>query len=491
MDLSAFSKATIMVLGDVMLDRYLWGEVKRISPEAPVPVVNIRERSDVLGGAGNVAANLKGLGAAPILIGVCGNDENGNKLRRILGEKTIECRLIGDPTRQTITKTRVMGKNQQLFRLDEEDIAILSPETEETLLLEVTNHLESCQAVILSDYGKGLFQTPCFCRKVIEQCREKKIPVFIDPKGKAWERYGGALCVTPNLSELGLVYASEIASDLDAIKQAAQSVCDAYQFETLLLTLGERGMCLVEKKSPPILIPAKAREVYDVSGAGDTVIATLALSVATGFSFKQAAGLANTAAGIVVGKIGTQPILREELEAALKQHDLENRLTVSGKTSSRDAAILQIQAWRAAGDSIVFTNGCYDLLHPGHIDLLKRSKALGDRLVVGLNTDASVRRLKGKTRPILTETDRSAVLGALSSVDLVVLFDEDTPLRLIEALRPDVLVKGADYKIESVVGREVVESCGGRVVLQPLLEGYSTTGIVNRLLAGRDGEERP
>ncbi|MBU0992778.1 MAG: bifunctional D-glycero-beta-D-manno-heptose-7-phosphate kinase/D-glycero-beta-D-manno-heptose 1-phosphate adenylyltransferase HldE [Proteobacteria bacterium] len=485
-DISLFNRVNILVVGDVMLDRYLWGDARRISPEAPVPVVNITERSEVLGGAGNVAANLSGLGCQTLVIGICGQDENGGKLAQIFKNKGIRTCLVLDDTRQTITKTRVMAKNQQLFRLDEEDITILPPATEKELLSAVKTHIKDYHAVIISDYGKGIFQTPFVCRKMIELCRERNIPVFVDPKGKDWERYEGASCVTPNLSELSLIRASDISSDTAKIEKAAQEICETYCFDNLLVTMGAKGMCFVENKKPPLIITARAKEVFDVSGAGDTVIATLAAGVSAGLSFRSAASLANTAAGVVVGKIGTQPIIRSELASALRQTDAENGLNASGKTAAMDAAILQVQAWRAKGEKIVFTNGCYDLLHPGHIDLLHKSRALGDRLVVGLNTDASVRRLKGEKRPILNENDRSAILSALSCVDLVVLFDEDTPLRLIKALRPDILVKGADYRLEDVVGRDVVESYGGKVMLVTLLEGYSTTGIVNRLLSAYD-----
>lgn len=485
-DLEKFSDVKVLVIGDIMLDRYLWGDVKRISPEAPVPVVRVEERSEVLGGAGNVVSNLSGLGCSVSVSGVCGTDENGTKLKRLFSGNSVETFIFDDKKRPTISKTRIMAHNQQLFRLDEEKTHVLSDELAFRILDKIRKTLSGFNAVILSDYGKGIFNTGDFCQKVIRMCQKRSIPVFVDPKGKDWERYKGATCVTPNAQELGLVSQVTIDGNEEKLIEIAQTVCEKYDFSWLLVTRGSKGMCLVEKKKEHSLISSKAREVYDVSGAGDTVISTLAAGISCGLSFLEAAELANNAAGVVVGKLGTQPIIRTELEAVLKMNDGRAQMGTAGKILSRSAGILQAQAFRANGEKIVFTNGCYDLLHPGHIDLLHKSKALGDRLVVGLNTDQSVRRLKGEKRPILSENDRSAILSALECVDLVILFDEDTPLKLIQSLKPDILVKGADYKLDEVVGREEVESYGGEVALVPLLEGYSTTGIVNKLISTYD-----
>lgn len=485
-DLQKFSSRKILVIGDVMLDRYVWGDVARISPEAPVPIVRVKENSEVLGGAGNVVSNLSGLGCNVSVFGVCGKDENGKKLKKLFAEKNVESFIYEDDGRPTISKTRIMAHHQQLFRLDEEKTDILPESLEKQLIEGFGEKLEGCHSVIISDYGKGIFQTKEVSRKIIQMCKDRKIPVFVDPKGKDWTRYKGATCVTPNTAELGLVSRQTEDSDEDGFIESAKSVCETYQFDWLLVTRGGKGMCLVEQKKAHHVISAKAREVYDVSGAGDTVIATLAAGVSCGLSFKKASELANTAAGVVVGKLGTQPIHRAELEAALKLNDAEIQTRGKNKILSLSEGILQAQAFRAKDETIVFTNGCYDLLHPGHIDLLHKSKALGDRLVVGLNTDASVRRLKGEKRPILNENDRSAILSALGCVDLVILFDEDTPLNLIRSLKPDILVKGADYTLDQVVGRDEVESYGGKVSLVPLLEGYSTTGIVNKLMSTYD-----
>ena len=475
-----FSKARVLVIGDLILDRYLWGEVSRISPEAPVPVVRVRERSEALGGAGNVAANLAGLKVGVTLIGLCGNDEPRMRLKAMLDKKGIAHHLLTDSSRPTITKSRIMAQGQQVLRLDEEEPFLLSPWLHEELFSLIEKTLSQSRTVILSDYGKGLHQTPGITRRIINLCKEHSIPVLVDPKGKDWERYQGATCVTPNSAELELVSSKTIGTDERQLMSAARATRRKYSLDWLLVTRGPKGMCLVGGDNGPLHIPAQAREVYDVSGAGDTVIATLGAGVASGLSFPDAALLANAAAGVVVGKLGTQPITLPELNAVLQITERGNQTGRSGKIATRSAARMQVQAWRTSGERIVFTNGCFDLLHPGHIHLLHESRALGERLVVGLNTDASVRRLKGPTRPIVSEEDRAAVLSALTCVDLVVPFREDTPLSLIKALRPDILVKGGDYRPETVVGREIVESYGGHVRLIPLLEGYSTTTLAHK-----------
>ena len=470
----------VFVVGDVILDRYLWGEVSRISPEAPVPVVRVRERSEALGGAGNVVANLAGLECPATVVGVCGNDEAGKHLQTMLDKKGIENHLLVDSSRPTITKARIMAQGQQVLRLDEEEPLLLSPTLQDQLLSFVEKTLPHCEAAVLSDYGKGLLQTPGVSQAIINLCRTHGVLVLVDPKGKDWERYRGATCITPNSAELELITSKTVGSDEKRLVSTARSTRKRYNLEWILVTRGPKGMCLVGVDGGPFLIPARAREVYDVSGAGDTVVATLAGAVAAGLSFHEAAELANLAAGVVVGKLGTQPITLPELKAACQINGREHQLNRSGKVTTRSAARMQVQAWRSSGEKVVFTNGCFDLLHPGHIHLLHHARALGDRLVVGLNTDESVHRLKGPGRPIVSEEDRAAVLSALGSVDLVVLFGEDTPLLLIKALRPDILVKGGDYRPDEVVGREIVESYGGQVRLIPFLEGYSTTGIAHK-----------
>ena len=481
MNLSTLNQKRILVVGDVMLDRYLWGDARRISPEAPVPVVQVRQQSEVPGGAGNVAANLAGLECPVSILGVCGNDDAGNRLRKIFLEKGIEPLIQESFARPTITKTRVMARGQQLLRLDEEEPRMLSPELEEKIIARFEQKAPVCDVVVLSDYGKGIFQTPNLCRRLIGFCRTRGIPVLVDPKGADWTRYQGATCITPNTAELQRITGSTAEESEPELLQNASTIRSQYGLEWLLVTRGSRGMVLCGNNAAPILIPARAREVFDVSGAGDTVIATLAAGLALGLSFARAAQLSNLAAGIVVGKLGTQPITRPELSSAIELNDMQRQDTGAYKIAALESARILVKSWQSSGQKVVFTNGCYDLLHPGHIHLLHQSRDLGDRLIVGLNTDASVSRLKGNSRPIVTERDRAAIVSALGCVDLVVLFDEDTPLQLIQAIKPDILVKGEDYHLDQVVGREVVESYGGRVCLVPLLQGYSTTQIAEKI----------
>ncbi len=487
-----FSGVRVLVIGDIMLDRYFWGKVRRISPEAPVPVVKMQRTSITLGGAGNVASNLAGLGCTVSVIGLCGPDEKAEAVKKILVQKGINERLIEDPSRSTITKTRIMAHKQQVLRLDEEDTHPLSAEIEQKLKNHVVEELSRCQVVIFSDYGKGLFTSKDLTQALIALARASERPVLVDPKGADWERYQQATCITPNTAELETVVGKSLENDEALLIASARQVRDRYGLEQLLVTRGAWGMCLIEPGDRITLVPAQAREVYDVSGAGDTVIATLAAALGTGASFEQAARTANTAAGIVVGKLGTQPILKSELTTALRFGDGQRYYPYSAaKMAALDGALAKIQEWRAAGEKVVFTNGCFDLLHPGHISLLYQARALGDHLIVGLNTDASVRRLKGPERPILSEQDRAAMLGALACVDLVVHFDQDTPIELIDALQPDILVKGSDYKPEEVVGKDIVESYGGCVRLVNLVQGYSTTRLAEKMNSEKARNQKP
>ena len=476
-----FKNVRILVLGDVMLDRYIMGEVRRISPEAPVPVLRIKERYEVPGGAGNVGNNLAKLGCEPILLGVIGDDAEGAALKGLCVQNEMRDMLVVDRMRPTITKTRIVAKDQQLLRLDDELLDLLPDLVRTELLDRFEKSVAGCRAVVLSDYGKGIFQTPGFCQAVISLASKHGVPVFVDPKGKEWERYRNATCITPNGAELEEVAEVSVRGEAQLVGEA-EKVMERYGAEWVLVTRGSKGMCLVGRRNAPLVIPTIAREVYDVSGAGDTVIAVLAACVACGSNLPEAARIANTAAGIVVGKLGTQPVTAAELEYALQLEESGvNGIRYVGKSGTLESAQMQTQIWRSSGNRIVFTNGCFDLLHPGHIHLLEEARALGDRLIVGLNSDGSVKRLKGPQRPILPESDRMLLLKALSCVDLVIVFEEDTPVRLIEALRPDVLVKGADYLPEQVVGREFVESYGGRVALVGLVDGQSTTRIAQKL----------
>ncbi len=483
---TAFHDSRVLVIGDIMLDRYYWGKVRRISPEAPVPVVKMRRITETLGGAGNVANNLAGLGCRVKVIGICGEDHTADGVRQLFKRKQIEDGLVTDPKRPTTTKTRIMAHKQQVLRLDEEDARPLPAD----LLQTVSDHLERAiddsHAVVISDYGKGMFADRGFTQKIIQSARAQNIPVLVDPKGTAWERYAKATCITPNTAELEAVAGTFLEDDEALLISTACELRKRLDLSWLLVTRGAQGMCLVGPQEQTIRIPAQAREVYDVSGAGDTVIATLAAMLATQASMADASRVANMAAGIVVGKLGTQPILNSELSAALAYADRQHQYPYAAvKIRRLDSALASIQEWKAVSDKIVFTNGCFDLLHPGHISLLHQARALGDRLVVGLNTDDSVRRLKGPQRPILSEHDRAAMLSALECVDLVVYFNEDTPLALIEAIHPDILVKGSDYHPDQVVGKDIVEAYGGTVKLVELIKGYSTTRLTERVRSNK------
>ncbi len=486
LSLENFEHGRILVLGDIMLDRYLWGDVQRISPEAPVPIFHIRKRSETPGGAGNVVSNLIGLHCSITLVGVRGGDAPGERLNRLLQNPRVRTHIVVDSTRPTITKTRVVSHGQQLLRIDEEEVVSLSPQVRREIATLIETSIAECDAVILSDYGKGFFLGDSVVQHIITLANAANAPVIVDPKGKDWDKYRGATCITPNLKELEGVCGDSL-TDKDRLVEAMRWALLTYDLAWLVVTRGPLGMCLMNSEDKePIFVPAVARQVYDVSGAGDTVIATLTLALASGLDFPAAARLANLAAGIVVGKIGTQPISILELQASIATENTGVNGRILSKITSLHSAAIQVQAWKAYGEKIVFTNGCFDLLHPGHIHLLSHAKELGDRLVVGLNADDSVRRLKGPGRPILTERDRAALLSSLDCVDLVILFDEDTPDLLIEALTPHVLVKGADYRREEVVGRATVELYGGRVHLVPILPGYSTSAITNRVLCAND-----
>ena len=481
-----FDGVRVLVVGDVMLDHYIAGQVKRISPEAPVPVVSVAKHWSVPGGAANVARNLVRLGVDVAVAGVVGQDAAADDLRAALAAEGIVDGLTASASRRTTCKTRVLAQGQQLMRLDEEVCAPLSAEEAEALKSGVMSLLRGRQAVILSDYAKGVLLEAAngvnLCRVVIDEARRLGIAVLVDPKGSDWQRYAGAHCVTPNAGEFDVACGLEPGAKLDRPRREslAAELRTRYGVERLLVTRGPKGMALFSPGEAPVYCRAAVREVADVSGAGDTAIATLAASVGKGLPWAESMLLANAAAGVAVGKMGTAPVSLAELNEALREQ------ADNPKLFALPNLVEKIEEWRRKGESIVFTNGCFDLLHPGHISLIRQSAAQGDRLIVGLNSDASVRRLKGPTRPIQNENSRALLLAALSDVDAIVLFDEDTPLELITALRPDVLVKGSDYTIGSVVGAEVVQQAGGRVYLARLIDGCSTTGIVRKIDNQRD-----
>ena len=458
-----------------MLDRYLWGKVDLISPEAPVPVVHVLQASDAAGGAGNVALNLSGLACPVAICGVVGQDPEGRALLDIFSKHRIPIGgIVTAPQRSTIVKTRIIGGHQQMLRLDKEDSAALSPQCLKDLVCAIDKQFEERPAgVILSDYGKGVVSSEV-CSHVIEHARALRIPVLVDPKGYDYTKYACATAICPNRGELARVVAAPL-EELSRLFVLGQKLRRKVEVDYIVLTLSELGIALIGEDGV-IDFPALAHEVFDVSGAGDTVIAVLAASMKAGLHLHDSIRLANLAAGIVVGKLGTVPVAREELLAAVMapvQPDSEKCLSLPG-------VLGKLAKWRSAGDRIVFTNGCFDILHAGHISLLDRARSAGDRLIVGLNTDRSVAALKGPSRPIVSELERARVLSALSAVDAVVLFDEETPLSLIQALRPHVLVKGGDYAADEIVGAKEVQQGGGQVVIVPLVEGLSSSEILRK-----------
>ncbi len=475
------SRARVMCLGDVMLDHFIYGEVSRISPEAPVPVFRVTRDDLMLGGAGNVARNLSALGTASVFVASVGNDAAGDEVGRLLAAETaVTPRLHSLKGRRTTEKSRFVAGVQQLLRADREEVDDLSPPDERAVLDAAEQGFPGCGALALSDYGKGLL-TPRVLAEILTRAAQAGIPAVVDPKGRDYRRYRGAFLATPNRAELAEAAGHPVAGD-DAIVDAAKKLMQDCGIRNLLVTRSQDGMTLVEEDGTVTHIAAQAREVFDVSGAGDTVVATLCAALAAGGSLVDAARLANLAGGIVVGKIGTATASAAEVKAAALA------LTgghANGKVMDRDATAARVRAWQGQGLAVGFTNGCFDLLHPGHVSLLRQARAACDRLVVGLNSDASVKRLKGETRPVQDENARALVLAALADVDAVTLFAEDTPLELISVLKPDLLVKGADYAGKTVVGADIVTESGGRVVLADLEAGFSTTNTVRKLTEGR------
>ncbi|ANO52234.1 bifunctional D-glycero-beta-D-manno-heptose-7-phosphate kinase/D-glycero-beta-D-manno-heptose 1-phosphate adenylyltransferase HldE [Woeseia oceani] len=463
-----FSDGQVLVAGDVMLDRYLFGGTSRISPEAPVPVVHIQDEDARPGGAANVAVNLSSLGVRTQLLGVVGDDDDANCLEGLLQPRGIKCDFVRVPGQPTITKTRVQSRGQQLIRLDREERLAAGSER---LLESLSKKVADSRVVILSDYGKG---TLADVQQMIAVCRAAGCAVMIDPKGSDFERYRGATLLTPNQSEFEVV-AGRCETDEQLIERATAMV-DDLDLEALLVTRSEKGMLLIERGEEPFLLSTQAREVFDVTGAGDTVIATLAAAVAAGTALSSAASLANLAAGLVVRKIGVASVTRSELQVALHQRGQGGRgLVTEAELSS------MVSESRQRNERVVMTNGCFDVLHAGHVAYLEEAKALGDRLIVAVNDDDSVRRLKGESRPINALPDRMAVLAGLAAVDWVVPFSEDTPARLISAIKPQVLVKGGDYTASEIAGAKDVLAAGGEVRVLSFRDGHSSSRIIQRL----------
>ena len=467
----------VLVIGDLMLDRYLIGDVQRISPEAPVPVVLLKQQNDRAGGAANVAANLAGLGVQTHIAGCVGQDTEASILIGLINRMGISTdAVIQSETRPTIAKTRVMSSHQQIVRIDQESSEKFSETDEVELRIRIDEALKSNPAiVILSDYAKGVL-SEATCKAIIKECNFAGIPVLADPKGLDYSKYKGATALTPNKKETAEACGVNINNTSELLDGAKKLKADL-NLQFLAVTRGEEGISLFEA-SQEHHIAATAKQVFDVSGAGDTVIATLAAGLVHGLTAQESLELANAAAGIVVGKVGTVPIDRDELLHELASKDANEQ---ADKITDLATLTAKVKSWKAANQKIVFTNGCFDLLHAGHVTYLEAAKKTGDKLILGLNTDRSVSALKGPTRPVIHENDRARVLAALEAVDAVILFDEDTPLNLIHAIRPDVIVKGDDYTEEQVVGGTEVKSWGGQVKLIPLVQGRSTSKIIEKM----------
>ena len=466
-----------LVIGDLMLDEYLWGKAERISPEAPVQVVDVVREELRLGGAGNVVNNLIELGAQVTVCSVVGEDQNGWALLSAFNRRGVAIdSIFRDPSRRTSRKTRVVAANQQILRIDRESRNPLSVEIEQQVCNWISANCCRFGVILASDYLKGVL-TPNVIASVIEAARPAGIPVLVDPKGTDFSRYRGATILTPNRKEAEA--ASGVAiHDTESLVRAAGTLMERNGLGHLLITRSEEGMSLFTQAAEPVHIPTVAREVFDVSGAGDTVLAFLAIGMAGGLGMTEAARLANIAAGIAVGKLGTSTVTPLEIINALALSHSNS----DSKIKNRDVLAALIATERARGKRVVFTNGCFDLLHAGHVKYLQKARNLGDLLILGLNSDASVRRLKGPKRPLIGEEERAHILAALDCIDYVVIFDEDTPLELIAALKPHILAKGGDYTVDGVVGRELVETYGGKVELVSFVDGKSTTNIIERIL---------
>lgn len=475
--LEALAGARALVVGDVMLDRFVYGRVERISPEGPIPVLAVERDAAMLGGAGNVLRNLAAVGVRTTFLAVVGGDAAGRQVEDLVAvEAGVESRLIVDPGRATSIKERYIAGAQQLLRVDRETTEALPAPLAAALGAAAEAALGAVGALILSDYGKGVLQ-PATLASLIAAARAADTPVVIDPKGRDYRLYRGADLVTPNRQELHEATGLPVADDAE-VEAACRAVIAECGLGGVLATRSEQGMTLVLASGAAHHFTTQAREVFDVSGAGDTVVAFLGGALAGGAPLLEAARLANLAAGLVVGKVGTAVARRGEILHAIHASGLD---AAEAKVTDLASLLDRIAQWRRRGLTVGFTNGCYDLLHPGHVGLLQQARAACDRLIVGLNSDASVRALKGAGRPVQKEAARATVLASLASVDRVVIFSEDTPLKLIDGIRPDLLVKGADYSLDQVVGAELVQSYGGRVLLAEIKAGFSTSETIGRL----------
>ncbi|WP_050763911.1 D-glycero-beta-D-manno-heptose-7-phosphate kinase [Beijerinckia indica] len=485
-----FSSIRILCVGDVMIDRFIEGRVKRISPERPVPVLTIDNNYLVPGGAANVARNIAALGGHCTLMGVIGDDAAGRELESKIGEASqVEPALLRVTDRSTTEKTRFVTQGQHMLRADQERADWILAETEAALIAAFKAALPHHQAVVLSDYAKGVL-TDHVLAETICAARSYGIPIIVDPKSVRIERYSGATVLTPNAKEIEQATGIDPTDDEQAIAAGRETLLRA-AIDNILITRAEKGMTLIGRDGSPTHIPASAHEVFDVVGAGDTVVATLSLALGAGGEMEAAARLANAAAGIVVGKRGTATVTRTELLEELERETRQGLLPPSSHILSWQTAKARISAWQRDGFKVGFTNGCFDILHAGHVSLLDFARAHCDRLIIAINSDESVRRLKGPTRPVNSEQDRAFVLAALASVDVVVIFNEDTPREIIEYLAPDVLIKGADYEVSQIVGADFVLSRGGEVLRAELVPGRSTTGIISKAAGRQEANTQP
>ncbi len=474
---------TILVAGDLILDRYVWGDVERISPEAPVQVLRWKNETETLGGAANVARNLAALGCNVRLLGFIGDDDDGRRFERLAEDAGVDGRYIQRLAgRPTVSKTRFIGRSQHVLRVDKEENSPLPPHSEGALLDALPAALEGVNGVICSDYLKGAL-SPVFMKGLIISANERETSIVVDTKGNDYSKYRGVRVITPNLAEVSQATGVKL-DDESAIDKAVRALFDQVEPEMILVTRGPDGMTLFGRGGRIANESARALDVYDVTGAGDTATALFSLALFQGISPEEAVRVANLGSGVVVGKVGTATVTVAEIESALsgsRQGTAEKILGVEDLT-------LRLLNERAKGRKVIFTNGCFDLLHVGHIQYLQQARLLGDLLVVGLNDDESVRRVKGEGRPLIEERQRGLLLGALACVDYIVFFPEDTPENLLQTLRPDILVKGGDYTPDEVVGKNLVESYGGRVKILPFVEGVSTTNIVNTILERYSGD---
>lgn len=461
-----------IVVGDIILDKYIYGHVDRISPEAPIPVVSTKDMRYVLGGAANVAGNIKGLGLEVVLCGIVGNDSEADVLLSELQKKNIGFMGIRSSERCTTLKTRIVGMNQQLVRVDHEDSQSMSINENGELIGKLEDLISPSDIVILSDYNKGVCKDS-FCRWLSEKCRKYNIKMIVDPKSSNWDKYAGSYLITPNFKEFQEAIGFSIPNEEEFIFENANGLQNKYDIDRILVTRSQFGMTLVEKNQTPISFSARQQEVFDVSGAGDTVIATLAAALSVGYELRDAVEISNIAAGVAVSKAGTYDVSLNDL------FDYE-----SGTSFWYENKIVEIKdiselvkKWKKSGQTVVFTNGCFDVIHIGHLDYLNKARRLGNKLIVGLNSDASVRRLKGENRPVNGQDERLRMLAALQCVDVVIVFDEDTPENLISKIHPDFLVKGGDYKREEIVGRQYAKE----VITIPFVDGFSTTSIIEKI----------